>query len=578
MNIENFQEYVPKDILKRGKEYFDNQFVDDLEEYDDGGWSAVVLGSDVYFVEISISGSSITKCECDCPHDNSICKHIVAVLFSISEMKNIQLKKHNKTNKAQKLTIKRLLEKINEGELREFITHYSKANKNFKADFEFYFSSKDDNYDVAQMVESQIKSIIKKYSKWNYIDYSSSNALARELSKFLQSGEQYLKNNNLLDASKFTMTFIKEVTPALEYTDDSSGSVADVIISSIDLLLEIISKAPFSLKERITDLLKVEVQKSMYYEFGECGHTLINIYSTLCSELNRSSDFIDFAEKRIYATRVNGDVYEHEFFVVELILFLFEENNQEYAMQLIYEYLHLPAVRQILVEELISMQEFDSAITLIEDGISLANEHHSFGLVKQWERNLLRIAEIQGDNKTLRKNYEKLAFDPTFSSADYQKWKNTYSAEEWPSIIENKIKSIRNKIQKAKKANKWQSEDYLLLISLGPIFVQEKMYKELIELIKKQTELNIILQYHSYLKDLYPEDLMKLYLPLLEQLAEFASDRSAYKNLLRVVNLIYNDIPSGRNALNNQCIEWKVIYQRRPAMQDEINKFIERVS
>jgi uncharacterized Zn finger protein len=84
MNLKNFQNQISPTILQRGKAYFDDGAVGMPEEEEDGLWSAEVEGSEVYLVEVELTGHhEIESYYCDCPHDADICKHIVAVFYAL---------------------------------------------------------------------------------------------------------------------------------------------------------------------------------------------------------------------------------------------------------------------------------------------------------------------------------------------------------------------------------------------------------------------------------------------------------------------------------------------------------------
>lgn len=259
-----------------------------------------------------------------------------------------------------------------------------------------------------------------------------------------------------------------------------------------------------------------------------------------------------------------------------LIDYFFEEGRNDDAKKLIQENIHLPRIRSILVHELIEEKDFEGAKALVNQGLSLAEKDRLFGLVMEWNKFLLKIAEIQGDISSLRKYLENFAFGSSFNKEYYLQLKASYTKEEWPSIIKSKINSIHENVLKEQKSLKrsLQMPDYVLLYLLGPIFVEEEMLEDLKDLIIKQKDLQIVLQYHPYLYKTYPNDLISLYILLLNEQAELASERSHYKKLLEVVHSIYLDIPSGRSILKEQVLFWRFSYKRRPAMLDEINKFI----
>lgn len=82
MNLKNFHQEISRIILQRGKDYYNEGAVIDLEEEEESGlWNAQVEGSEIYQVEVQLGeNGEIDSFFCDCPHDADVCKHIVAVL------------------------------------------------------------------------------------------------------------------------------------------------------------------------------------------------------------------------------------------------------------------------------------------------------------------------------------------------------------------------------------------------------------------------------------------------------------------------------------------------------------------
>lgn len=580
MNLKAFQKQIDATILQQGKKYYEESRVEDLDNFDDCFWCASVMDSEEYLVELVLDRYKIKEFECDCSDSNLMCKHVVAVIFTICEKMGLLKKTSEKTSngKSTKLSIKKLVEKITEKELHEFVLHYSKINKSFKSDFELYFAAKDENFDVMRQADSQIKAAIKKFKKWNYIDYSSSNALGRELYNISKQGGQYLSKGNILDAYNFWKVFIQQTIPILDYSDDSSGSIGDIIENAVDSFIDLAYQAPAPLKENIANFLKTEIQDLKYFSYGNYGYALTDLYADLCIDLNRSDEFIIFIETMIQRSKLNNDTYDYEFFLIKLIHLLLEEGQDKEAEKLIKENVHLPKIRVILINELIEEREFDSAKKLINEGLIIADKERLFGLVGEWKRYLLHIAELQGDITTMRKYLESFAFESSFNREYYVQWKESYTKDEWKEVIKYKIDLIKENVLKEQKSLKrsMQMPDYVLLYLLGPIFVEEKMFDKLIDLVCKQSDLQIVLRYHPYLYQNYPQELMNLYLLLLNEQAEIVSDRSGYKKLLQVVQSIYKDIPAGRSLLKEQILVWRNSYKRRPAMLDEINKFLDQ--
>lgn len=580
MELTSFEKHIGNTILQRGKVYYQKGFVESLEETEDGVWSATVTGSDDYFVEIEISKKgTIKNYDCDCPFDGYLCKHMVAVLYAVRNDQAINLDDISKTakNKKAKLSFEKLLANISIDELKAFIVQYSKKNSSFKSDFELFFAEKDENSDIGKQVGDQIRKAINTYSKHEFIDYGSSGKLARELEKILMQGQYYLSKKNFLYGGLLCMTYIQEVMPTITYADDSNGYLGDAIDSGISLLTDIAIQSPVDLKEKITTYLNKELQQDIYFDYGNFGYDMTDLYAQLCLDLSRIEDFLNFADAAIHKARLDRYDYRSSFFVKSKASLLQNANRDKDAQQLIEQQIHLPQMRKIHVEKAIENGRFEEAKELLAKGIRLAEEEQHPGTVRDWEKTLLRIAVLQNDIQKIRFFTEKFATEGSFNGHYYSQWKNTYTSEEWKSIINNKIDSIRTE-SAGEKTSYWNNQDYWLLNNIGPIYIEENMLDQLLALVQKQTNLETILSYHEHLYKLYPAELIKLYSPLLDKHAESANKRSDYQRLMDIAFAIFNDIPSGRETLLAQILHWKMIYRHRPAMLDELTNMLDKIN
>lgn len=81
-------------IYTRGRRYYNRDAVTKLRfDLESNSWKSIVIGSDPYFVELTIQDDDIASHSCTCPAHNSYgeCKHIVATLLKIINEPN-QLK------------------------------------------------------------------------------------------------------------------------------------------------------------------------------------------------------------------------------------------------------------------------------------------------------------------------------------------------------------------------------------------------------------------------------------------------------------------------------------------------------
>jgi superfamily II DNA or RNA helicase len=87
--LSNFENQVSHKVLSRGRSYFNEGMVTNLDESEPGEWTADVIGSrGSYRINISMLEDKVDSWDCECPDDDyDACKHVVATLMAIKEAK-----------------------------------------------------------------------------------------------------------------------------------------------------------------------------------------------------------------------------------------------------------------------------------------------------------------------------------------------------------------------------------------------------------------------------------------------------------------------------------------------------------
>ncbi|MCV9929695.1 SWIM zinc finger family protein [Flavobacterium sp. LS1R49] len=576
MTLQNFEKQIDSKILKRGKEYFNDGNVEFIEETEKNIWEADVFGTDDYHVKIELGAKNeIKEWECDCPYDyGDICKHVIAVLYKVLEQKTMDVASGEvieKTAKKEKFTFDTLLNKIEIKEYQNFIKYYSGINKNFKDEFTIYFSEKDESFDLEQKFTEQIKKTIKTYTYRGFVDYHASNKLGKELNHYLDTVNSYLSKNNFRDASTIIKIIIKEVSAVFEYCDDSNGYISDSLNSAIEQLYQI-SKAPASIefKNQIAVFLKMELQKKIYFNYGDTGCDLTNLFGELCITISKTDDFIQFLDAKIESSK--KDDYNQKFFIETKISFLIKLGKKIEIEDLIQQNLEVPEIRALEIDRVIKEKNYEKAKKLLADGIKIAENKHHKGTVMKWEKILLQIAVLEKDINMERYFSRKFAFDSnTFSAEYYVQWKKTFIKEEWTETIEKVIKAIIEKVKESNKNNSFYNHQ-ILLFHLAPIYIQENYLDRLLQLVQKQNRLDTILIYQSYLIKEYPNELFAVYVPAIEAAGDYANGRAQYKSLATTMKKIIKDFPDKKESILEIAHKLKIKYPRRPAMIEELNK------
>lgn len=570
ITLDNFESQISSDIVKRGKNYFQNGAVTYFDEVDDGSWEAEVDGSDTYQLEILLEGRTVQRYSCDCPYDGEVCKHVVAVLYELrQEIKKNHVKPTPPKNK--KLTLQSLLEKISLKELQDFIVEYAASDKTFYQKFELHFAEKDERIDVRKKYTDLINKIFRSNSDRGYIGYNESRKVSRELEKIVAMGYQYAEKDNFKDALTVTQVLLVELMSAYPETDDSSGELGGTFYSIAELFdFLATSSMGLRLKEELLEFLARELQNQAYFNFGDAGYELMNILPKLALALGEPDLYLTVLEK----LERNSSSYFQDFLRTTRINFLRSIGRTEAVNKEIEANMDIPNVRQGVVDEAMESKDYAKAKTLLRNGILVAERLNHPGTIDDWEKQLLAIAQLENDQTQIRYFARKFTFDRSFNLDYYRQWKKTFPAEDWEKEIEDHIQKTIKEIKKKPRKGFWSTPEMEMFQELSPIFVEEKKWLRLLELVQKHPAMDALDRVRPYLAKLYPEELRAMYLPLLEDWGKRVYTRPDYNKLATQMKSIKTDIPQAKDAIDQLVVSLKEQNPRRPAMLEELNEVL----
>lgn len=578
LTLKNFELQLSDKIVHRGREYYENAAVVDLGETEEGVWYAEVIGNDTYEVEVRLlRKNNIESYSCDCPYEGDICKHVVAVLFLLKE----ELSKVPAPPKGDpRKDFKTLLQKISLEEYQKFILTYAASDGKFKSLFERYFADKDDDVDIGKSYTQQLKSLIGSNSRGDFIDYRSVHGLAREINVLLDEGRILLEKGDFHNAFILARSVLTEVMDLITYCDDSGGYIGDIINSAIALIKVIVEeeKVMMDVRAEIFNFIQSAVSLPVYFDYGDFGYDILDVYFTLAIKLNKQASYLNFIDDQIKKTSKDERSYRKEYFLVRKVAFLNAIGNFSDAQALLQENLDIVDIRRGEVSRLIEKNDLSSAKKLIVDGIEVARKKDHPGAVRQWEEALLHIAVLEKDIDTIRYYTKRFAFDRGFHQIYYNQWKSSFGIDEWEEeiekYIEERIAGVELQYQKS-KGKVWYSPDTLLLDALAPVYIEEKYWDRLLSLMSREIDLDRLLQYHDHLLNIYPIQLLALYLPAFERKGDIVGNRREYTDLAGKMMMVIETIPEGRDEVIAIAEELCRKYPRRPAMIQELNTVIE---
>lgn len=577
-SIYDFMDFFPKAIVQRGENYFENGHVKKVKEGKKGTWSARVEGSEKYTVTVTVTDNIIVEdYYCDCPYDGDACKHVAAMLFYLAENMTIDTTPAKEENEPEKKSAAKkkkpsfdsMLDSISQDEYKDFIKQYSASDKKFKSEFELYFSHKNESFDIVKAYTSIIRKLLKSSSHSGYMDYRSTKTAAREIASIIGTVEEYVAKGNLRDALSLSKTLIFETCKGIEYCDDSSGMLGDVIFTSIELLSELVNKstAPYSIKEQSFDFLEKELDNSLYFDYGDFGYSLEDIFQELALTLNRHDTYLDFIERQL--KKYSHSYHRKNHYTCQKVIFLKSIGKISEADLLVKQNIDIPEIREAEVEKHVRSSQYDKARVLAAEGLAIAKKAGFWGTINHWKDSLLKIATLENDISNIRLLAKDLAFSSGFKASYYDIWKGTYNNEEWLPIIEEHIESlIKSSIVSARKPN-FSSNPYLLE-KIAPVYIQEGMLDRLLGLLKEEGSLHNVLKHHNDLIVKYPSELLEIYLPAFEEHCHYADNRSAYRELASTMIKVMKTLPGSDVPIREMALQLIKKYPKRRAMIEEL--------
>lgn len=569
ISIFDFEKQLKGQSLNRGKQYFEANAVIAIEEVKTGIWVAEVEGTEEYEVSVTLTKTNTVKdCFCDCPHDEEFCKHVIAVLYSIRDKKTLVIEEP----KAKKLGFSQLLKKVNQQELSGFVKNYATKDKNFKLAFEMAFAEKDENFDLVSAYDGILTKVFRKHTQRGFIHYQNAKPLARELTKILNDVRKLLSEGDLRNAFKINKIVLRETVYAITDADDSSGYLSGVVEEAIEILQHTFELCAIDLKEEIFSFIDTQLREKIYFESGDIGLELFEVYVNAAVALSKANQFLAYVDQKIASLTGRYDDFMRSFLQKSKIDFLKQTGNTKEAEELVQESLDIVDVRAVEVEKAIEAKNYTQAKKLLADGVKIAQEKGHAGTVGRWEQQLLNIAVAEDDTATIRKFAKLFAFERVFQSQFYKQWKSTYKAEEWVAVIEEHIvKTLKLAEEEVKKHRFFHNENIIFLRYLAPIYIAEGFIDRLWLQIKKGFDLDTLSNYHEHIFPAYADELLVQYLRTLDEEAERATDRNAYHSLAYKMKKIAGNSEAYREAILQKVRTFTRLYVKRPAFLDELS-------
>lgn len=561
--LDQFEIYINETILKRGLSYFKNGHVHEPEEINPGEYEAVVEGSEDYTVKLMIKDNIITEYKCDCPYDlGPVCKHIAAVIFHLQQdklelnrpSKSSKIKRSRKTgvHKTRKSSVDEILGKADPEELKKFIREAVIQNSKFRNSFLSEFAQHSSG-ESREFYTKQLKSILHSASRrQGFIDWSAARHVGSEVNNFLESAQNHIVKHNYKSAIFICTAVLEQMTEALDYSDDSNGDIGDCVYSAYDMLYRIASEQPDEeFRKMILDYCLAAFDKKNF-EGWDWHIGMLQIASLLVKTENESERILKFINK------AQRSEYDREVAQTLKYEILMKTRGEDAAANYLEQNIANPELRRKIIQLALEKKEYDKANSIALDGVHFDSKDKP-GLVSEWYNWLLKIAQAQDNKEKIIEYARYLLIDNFRNEQDYYMvLKEQVSIENWKSFLEKTIHDI------AKKGYWLDSQ------LIASIYIREKWWDKLLDLIKQSPDLRTIEEYEKFLIKDFKEEIIKLYARGIFDYLKVYVGRKYYKNACRYLRKIKK--LGAREKLIEIIAFLRQEYPQRKALMEELDK------
>lgn len=567
MTVKDFEAHVDDIILGRGLDYFQEEKVDNVEKVASGLWMAQVYGTETYNVEVRTNRTQIKTWDCTCPYDHGpICKHTVAVFYAIATELESKKKHPKKIGANKKLTrkdeVKEILKKTDKQGLETFIISQFRDFGGLKNAFVAHFSELL-NEDPETKYRTLVQNIYKAAKgRQGYIDDRGTKKLVNPLFQLVEKAERLLAQKNQREALVIVKTLLEEVPVMMLHVDDSDGSTGSLMEDAFEILYAIVQKAPPMVKDGLFQYCHDECPKKKYSNFGYESNFL-DLMPQLITLKEQEEKFYALVDVQIEKARL--DKYSN-YRLIDLIKtkiqYLKKAKRNEEADALVEKNKEHPDFRMLLIDKALVQKNYEKAKKLCHEGIAVSEERKFAGHTRQWQDELLTIAEQENNIKDIRKYAVKLYFDNWYSMEYYQRLKKTYERNEWIDIYESIIKKFHGTRQRA---------SFQEVKALANIFTEEKQWPRLLKQLQLvPSSLSLLDSYASYLISEYSKEILDCYEIAIKFRAK-DTGRSIYNETARYLKKLQK-MEGGDERVEKLVSFFRNEYNNRPAMMQVLEK------
>ncbi|WP_338780260.1 SWIM zinc finger family protein [Metabacillus sp. FJAT-52054] len=549
MYLTDLEDFINETILKRGKDYYKKGQILKLREAD-GIHKAVVEGSSYpYRVSVKMAGDTVLETYCDCPFDGVYCKHEAAVLFAMRDGM-VEREPVESKSKRKETAIEDLLPQMKKEDLVRVLIDLSDTYPEIEKKLLFEFAPIEDEVAASKKM---IREYIRKAKEHGFISYGRVDQALYGAMLTIEKARTKRDAGQPESTVLLSLAVMSIVIEMLHYTDDSSGSIGDVLFTAVNLIDEAIEDGLEQWPEaKKKELMKAILKEAMHARYDDWSDHRVDLLGA-CVQFADDPGLRKELEKPLLKRLKEldgedyGGFYEKES-IMGFLLELYESADLEEAEAFLKANLSYPSFREKAVNRCLESGDYQQAISLCEEGIH--KERH--GNTGTWRKLESQAYELLGD-RGKQKELGRKMISGQEGIQYYLKLKELYDPEEWPAVLEELLTELH---------------------SSSP-------YSPYLEIIKIENRKDKILEYcraspseivglHPYIQEEYPGKISDIFTRFIRNESSHASNRSQYKKVTKLFEPYRK--ACGEESARELAEDLKKEYHYRPAMVEELEK------
>ena len=446
---------------------------------------------------------------------------------------------------------KSILNRLDRADLERWLLGWSAKDPKFRDFFIAEFEQKTQKIDVDKYAKIIRRGISAASDRHGYIDYYHAENAVSEANDLLSMYEESFKTSDPAEIISVCFAVIEEAAPELECSDDSEGEIYSVVEEAIGLLKRTVMEHELSAE------VKKETWSLCFKNYNITGLDndgwdvdLLGIAGQLVERQEQRKQLFSVLDKMDKSASWH---YTNERTAKIRHAVILQMEGEEAAEKYLESVIHLPEIRKKFVEKHILNKQYQKAKELCIKGIQSDQKYG--GIVNDWQKYLLRIAELEQDTSEIIRLSTLLFLGSHNDPHHYSRLKEHTPANQWPGVVESLIQKL--KTGRSEYNCTW-------------IYIQEGMFDRLFEYVKSRPSIEKLEEFEKHLKDKYRDELLAMYEKEIRQWAKQASTRKSYAECCRVLGRMKK---LGKPEQVKLLVgEFQNLYRKQPAFLDELRK------